>query len=199
VVAAVPAHASTSTQALEREVLAQARVIRADVDARYRVVPGRKLAVTEATTTGVVHSITLVTDWLDWRVVPADNGIYYAICSARARCPYPGRSAAWPVESFLPCRQALELALRTFLETSASLVVVALPTKRPVWIVFEREELLTEIDARAALDQLEGDPAAIDRPLLELIDRLTRPRLFVPLPVLPPPDDTIYAVRLVIP
>ena len=198
-VAAVPAQAATSASALERGALAQARVIRAEVDARYRHVPARKLAVTEATPTGVVQSITLITDWLDWHVVPANNGIYYAICSARARCPYPVLSAAWPAVAILPRRQALELALRTFLETTVSLVVVALPTARPVWVVFGRDDFLTDIDARVVLDQLEGDPAIIDRPLLEFVDRLTRPRLFLPLPILPPPDDTIYAVRLVVP
>jgi hypothetical protein len=172
-------------------------VIRAEVDARYRLVPGRKLAVTEATTTAVVQSLTLVTDLLELpRVVPADNGIYFAICSARARCPYPARSAAWPTVAFLPRRQALELALRTLLETSVSLVVVALPTAQPVWVVFERDDLLANTDAPAVLDQLARPPTVINTPLRELVGQLTRPRLFLPLPILPPPDDTIYAVRL---
>jgi hypothetical protein len=198
-VAAVPVYASPTTSELEPDSLTQAREIRIAVDARYRHVPGRKLAVTEATTTGVVQSVTLISDWLEWRIVPADNGIYYAICSARARCPYPARFAAWPAKSLLPRRQALELALRTFLETSASLVVVALPTLRPAWVVFERDDVVTDIDVQRTLDRLEGDPAAMDTPLLELVDRLTRPRLFLPLPILPPPDDTIYAARLLIP
>jgi hypothetical protein len=38
--------------------------------------------------------------------------------------------------------------------------------------------------------------AAVDQPLRQLVGRFTRPRLFVPLPILPPPDDTIYAVPL---
>jgi hypothetical protein len=172
-------------------------VIGAEINARYRLMPGRKLVVTEATSTGVVESLTLVTDPLEpWRVVPADNGIYFAICSARAKCPYPVGSAAWPAVAFLPRRQGLELALRTFLETSVSLVVVALPTAQPVWIVFERDDLLANINAPAVVDQLARPPAAINPPLRELVDRLTRPRLFRPLPILPPPDDTIYAVRL---
>ena len=131
-----------------------------------------------------------------WSSLTADNGIYFAICSARATCPYPARSAAWRVGTFLPRRQALELALRTFLETFVSLVVVALPTAEPVWVVFERGDLLANIDARAVLDQLAWHPAVIDPPLRELVGRLTRPRLFVPLPILPPPDDTIYAAPL---
>ncbi len=191
-------------------------MIRAEVDARYRLVPGRKLAVTEATSTAVVESFTLLTDPFEpLRVVPADNGIYFAICSARAKCPYPARSAAWPAVAFLPRRQALELALRTLLKTSVSLVVVALPTAQPVWVIFERDDLLANIDAPAVLDQLAKPPAVIDRPLrdlvgqltrprLFLIDRplrdlvgqLTRPRLFLPIPILPPPRDTINAVSL---
>jgi hypothetical protein len=77
-----------------------------------------------------------------------------------------------------------------------SLVVVALPTAEPVWVVFERDDLLATIDAAAVLVQLAGPAAVFDTALRELVDRLTRPRLFVPIPVLPPPDDTIVAVRL---
>jgi hypothetical protein len=193
-VAGVPPSATAS--GLEPEALAQARVIRAEVNAGYRLVPGRKLVVTEATSTEVVKSLTLMTDWLEPpQVVPADNGIYFAICSARATCPYPVRSAAWPAAAFLPRREALELGLRTLVETSVSLVVVALPTSKPVWVVFQRE-LLATIDARAVLDQLSSHPAVLDSTLRELLLRLTRPRLFCPLPILPPLDDTIYAVQL---
>ena len=196
-VAALPAPASATTSALVPEALARARVIRAEVNARYRLLPGRKLVVTEATSTGVVQSFTLVSDRLEpWRAVPADNGIYFAICSARAICPYPARSAAWPAAAYQPRRQALELALRTFLETSVSLVVVALPTAEPVWVVFERDDLVAKIDALAVLDLLATRPALPDSELRNLVDRLTRPRLFLPLPILPPPPDTIYAVRL---
>jgi hypothetical protein len=77
-----------------------------------------------------------------------------------------------------------------------SLVVVALPTAEPVWVVFERDDLLAGIDAAAVLVQLAVPAAVIDTPHRELVDRLTRPRLFVPIPILPPPDDTIAAVRL---
>jgi hypothetical protein len=194
--AAVPAHSSATRAALEPQALTRARAIRAEVSARYRHLPGRKLVVTEATTTGVVETLTLVTDWLDPHVVPADNGIYFAICSLRARCPYPARSAAWRALAFLPRRQALELALRTFLETSVSLVVVALPTAEPVWVVFERDDLLSNIDGPTVLEQLASSRASVQPPLRELVDQLTRPGLFVPLPILPPPDDTIYATRL---
>lgn len=201
-VAALPAPASATTSTLAPQALTRARVVRAEINARYRLMPGRKLVVTEATSTGVVDSFTLVTDPLEpWRVVPADNGIYFAICSLRAKCPYQraARSAAWPATAFRPRRQALELALHTFLETSVSLVIVALPTAEPVWVVFERDDLLANIDTPAVLDQLAGNPARADTELLDLVDRLTRPRLFLPIPILPPPRDTIYAVRLSVP
>ena len=185
-----------TASALEPAALTHAVVIRAEVDARYRLVPGRKLAVTEATSTAVVESFTLLTDPFEpLRVLPADNGIYFAICSARARCPYPARSAAWPTVAFLPRRQALELALRTLVETSVSLVVVALPTAQPVWVIFERDDLAS-IDPPAVLDQLARPPAVIETPLRDLVGQLTRPRLFLPIPILPPPPDTIYAVSL---
>jgi hypothetical protein len=193
--AAVAALSSSTAAALEPDAVTRARAIRAELNARYRLLPGRRLVVTEATTTGVVETLTLVTDWLDPRVVRAENGIYFAICSLRARCPYPPRSTAWRALAFLPRRQALELALRAFVETPVSLVVVALPTREPVWVVFERD-FLTEIDAPTVLEQLAASGASVPPALRTVVDQLTRSRLFVPLPVLPPPDDTIYAIRL---
>jgi hypothetical protein len=195
--AAICAGPAPATDSLEPDALQRARVIRAEVDSRYRRLPGRKLRVTEATGTGVVQSLTLITDWLDVpHVVPADNGIYFAICSARAKCPYPAQSAAWHAAAVLPRRQALELALRTFLETSATLVVVALPTAEPTWVVFQRDDLLASIDASSVLEQLAGQPAIAQTSLRDLVRTVTRPRLFLPLPILPPPDHTIYAVQL---
>src|SRR6266511_3801096 len=60
-IAAVPAHSSLTGSTPERVALRQARVIRAEVNAKYRLLPGRKLIVTEATATGVVKTLTLVT------------------------------------------------------------------------------------------------------------------------------------------
>src|SRR6266508_3972739 len=136
---------ASSSQVREPEALAHAREIRAEIDVRYRRPHGPRLAVTEASSTGVVDSFTLFGSPLEEpRVVPAENGIYYAICPVRATCPYPGR-AARPATAFLPRRLALELALRTFLETSATVVVVSLPTARFVLLV-ERDELLADVD-----------------------------------------------------
>lgn len=201
-VAAVAAGASATTArsgaaALEPQTLVRARLIGDQVTARYRRVPGRRLVVSETTSTGVVDSFTLVDDWVEPpRVVPATNGIYYAICPARAVCPYPARSASWGRAALLPRRQAVELALRTFLETSADLVVVSLPSAEPTWLVFERTDVLASVDARSAQARLTSDAAGTDAPSTELVRALTGERVFVPLPLLPPPDDTIYAVRL---
>lgn len=190
------AEASPIPPTLDPETLVHARAIQAEVDARYRLLPGRKLAVTEATTTGVLDSLVLMSNPLELpSVVPTNNGIYFAICSARAKCPYPVRRATWSAAAVLPRRQALELALRTFIETPASLVVVSLPTEEPVWTVFVRDELLATVDAPIALAELAPLRAGIGAPLRELVDRLTRPRLFIPIPTLPP-SPTILAVAL---
>lgn len=189
---AVPA----TTASLQPQTLVRAGEIRALVTTRYRVVPGRKLEVTEATSTAVVGSLTLVTESGEFRVVPAENGIYFAICPTRATCPYPARSASRLPNAFPPRRQALELAVRTFLDTSASLVVVALPTAQPVWVVFERDDLFATVDAQAVLAKLIPHTAVTDTTLRELVDRLTRPRLFIPLPILPLPHGTIFAASL---
>lgn len=182
---------------VEPLTLKHAQTIRAQVTARYQRIPGRKLRVTEATTTAVVDSLTLMSGSFEsWRLVPADNGIYYAICPARASCPYPARSASWPLTAALPRRQALELALRTFSETSATLVVVSLPTSSPVWAIFERDELLSTPDLAAVLARLDSDPRTADAALLKLVDQLTRTRLFRPIAILPPSPETILAIDI---
>lgn len=196
-VTAIPAHPATGAAALEPDVLAEARSIRAEVNVRYRGLPGRKLVVAEATSTGVVPSLTLVTDWLQsGHVIAADNGVYFSLCSPRATCPYPARSAAWPDRAFLPRRLALELALRTLAQTSVDLVVVSLPTASPVWVVVERGDLLPSLEMPTAFHLLMSHPAVNDPQLVELVDRITKPRLFVPLFALAPPEGTIFAVSL---
>ena len=161
--------------------LARAEAIGAQVDARYRALPGRGLAVTEASSTGVLESFTLLTpDLLETRVLPADNGIYYAICPLRATCPYPATRFALPAADLVPRRVALELALRTFLETSADVVAVSLPTQRFIVFVVERAELARAVDLPALADALDGDPArALSVSLKGIVDRVTRPRTFL--------------------
>jgi hypothetical protein len=179
-VAAFPVQASPTASALESRSLAHARTIQAQLDARYRLLPGRGLAVTEATSTAVVESFTLLTpDLLEARFLPADNGIWYAICPVRATCPYPARRFARPAADFVPRRLALELAVRTFLETSVDVVAVSLPTPRFIAFIVERKELAREVDLPALTKALRGDPArALSSSLEWVVDRVTRPRIF---------------------
>lgn len=151
------------------ESIADARVIAAQVDARF---PG--LRVTEASSTAVIDSLTLI-DWtVDPRVVSTAEGVYYAVCPVRATCPYPGRKAR-TLSALSPRRVALELAARTFAETSADLVVVSLPTPRFVLLVLERHE----IDADAIVRTLEADAQAEDAETLRaVVDDVTLRSLF---------------------
>jgi hypothetical protein len=121
---AFPVQGSQTASTLEPGSLARAHTIRAQIGARYRALPGGGLAITEASSTGVVESFALLTpDLLETRFLPADNGIYYATCPVRATCPYPARRLARPAADPAPHRLALELALHTFLESSADVVV----------------------------------------------------------------------------
>ena len=188
--ALLPAHASATTSALEPKSLARAQTIRAQLDARYRVLPGRGLAITEATSTGVVESFALLTqDLLETRFVQADNGIYYAICPVRAACPYPARRFARPAADLAPRRLALELALRTFLETSADIVVASLPTPRFIAFVVERNELAQEVDVPTLARALRSAaPRALSASLERVVDRVTRPRVFLAIGLEPTPS-----------
>ena len=148
--------AAAGANALGPRTLAQARAIKTEITARY---VGPKLVVTEASPTDVIESFLVLTpDFLGLRVVSADNGIHYAICPVRATCPYPGSRAARPASAFIPRRQALELALRTFLETSATVVSVSLPTPEYVFFLVERDEL-RGVDMAALAKALAGNPA----------------------------------------
>jgi hypothetical protein len=131
VLAVVTAAATVAgANSLDPRALSQARTIKAEITARYVRTGGPKLAVTEASSTGVIESFLLLTaDFLGLQVVPADNGLHYAICPVRATSPNPGPRSARPASGFAPRRLALELAVRTFLETSASVVSVSLPTR----------------------------------------------------------------------
>jgi len=179
--AAVPAEAFPTASALEPRTLVRAQAIRGQVIARYRLLPGGKLTVTEATSTGSVESFTLLSpDLLETRVLAADNGIYYAICPVRATCPYPTRRFARAAADPVPRRLALELALRTFLETSADVVAVSLPSPRFILFVVERTELAREVDLPTLAKALDGDPSrALSASLEGVVDRVTRARLFL--------------------
>jgi hypothetical protein len=190
IVAAIGAASSASgASATSANSLVRAARIRAEVDARY---PG--LRVTEASSTAVIDSVTLFTAKAEPRVVPAENGIYFSICPIGATCPYPGR-AARPPSAFAPRRLALELAVRTFLETEADLVLVSLPTPRFVLLVFERAEL----DASSISQSIGKAPRGrASSELRNAVDSTTLPRLFAPFALEPCPNgrDTLLALSL---
>jgi hypothetical protein len=99
-----------SPDASPRDSLAVARAegIRLEVSSQYVQPGGRGLEVTEASSTNVVESFTLLSpDLLGARIVPADNGVYYAICPVAATCPYPAGRVARSAASFVPRRIAL--------------------------------------------------------------------------------------------
>jgi hypothetical protein len=175
-----------------------AGAIRDEVNGRIRLVAGAGLAVTEASSTDVLESFTLLSDDLfDARFVMARGGVWYAICPERALCPYPAPWLARPAGDHLVRQVALQLVLRTFLETDAPVVGVALPTPQFVALIVEREELAREVDivavARALGEQPLLDPTlsafawaprahAEPHPqaaLLRTVEELTRPRTYL--------------------
>ncbi len=175
------ARASSTAPELAPQSLQHAQTIRAELDARYRGPRPGGLAVTEASSTGVVESFTLVTsDLLETRVVPAENGIYYAVCPAGATCPYPARRLARPAADLGARRLALELAVRTFLETSVDVVAVSLPTLRFMAFIVERRELANEVELTAVAQALGHEPSqGLSASVQAVVDRVTRPRIFV--------------------
>lgn len=192
--AATTAGGAAGSPSLGPDELAHVRTIRSDLSARY----GPELVVTEASSTGVLESYTLLSPRLDGaRVVLAEGGAYFAICTRGATCPYPTR-ARRPA-AFQPRRLALELAVRTLSETTADLVVVSLPTERYVVLVVERAELVGAVGLPALARALRGHPGRAPAAWLRrIVDRVTRPRLFVPLALEPTPSgrDTLTAMPL---
>lgn len=180
--AASNARASSTASELTPQSLRHAQTIRAELTARYRGPRRGGLTVTEASSTGVVESFTLVKpDLLEARILPAENGIYYAICPARASCPYPSRRLARTAADIGVRTLALELAVRTFLETSVDVVAVSLPTLRFMAFIVQRDEIDLEAVARA----LASGPA---ESVQATVDRLTRPRIFVAVGLEPTPS-----------
>jgi hypothetical protein len=176
----LPALGSPSRPAADSKTLARAQVIRAELNARYGSLPGRSLAVAEASSTSVVESFTLLSSNLqESRTVAAGNGVWYAICPARATCPYPAPRHGRPASAYLPRRLALELAVRTFLETSASVVAVSLPTPGFFTLfVVERNELTGDTDLLPLARAPRQMNASASWPRAT-VDRVTRPRVFV--------------------
>ncbi len=197
-VGTVVSTARGAASATSPATLARAASIRDEVNTRIRLLAGAGLSVTEATSTDMIDSFTLLSeDLLDARFVPARGGVWYTICPDRALCPYPASRLSRPASDRLARRLALELALRTFLETDAPVVGVALPTPHFVAVVLEREELARKVDMSALANALSREPL-LDRPLAALakpldgdrptdtptalqrtVDELTRPRTYL--------------------
>ena len=185
-----PSQASPATTDGLPGRLADARAIRAEVSARAQLLPGVKLVISEPTTTDVVESFVLLSpDLLETRHVPAEHGVWYAIRPARAVCPYRRPRLSRPAADYLPRRIALELAVRTFVETDASVVAVSLPTPRFTAFIVTREELARDVDIPALAQSLcEGPMLAGSAPLRHSVDEFTRRRTFVFLGLEPGPN-----------
>ena len=196
-IAVVPV-ASSSPETSPRDPLAvtQARSIQLEVSSRYVRLGGHGLEVTEASSTGVVESFTLLAaDLTKARIVPADNGVYYAVCPVQRTCPYPARRFAHSAAAFLARRIALELAVRTFQETSADVVAVSLPTRRFVLFIIERREFDQE-DFSSQRAILARNPRLSTPVVRRLIDQVTRPRVYAVMGLEPTSSgrDTVGAV-----
>jgi hypothetical protein len=195
---AAPAIASAPPAPLDSSALNRAQVIRYQVDGRYRGMTGARLDVREATATNGVESFTLLTSDLQHaRIVSADNGIYYAICVVDGPCHAPHPRRAHRSGALLPRRIALELALRTFLETSADVVAVSLPTRFSTLVVIARDEATRDINLVRFANALRRDPvrgsASWSRPVIDLT---TRPRVFTVIGLEPTPSgrETLAAI-----
>jgi hypothetical protein len=187
-VAATPtSHAAPSD--VEPVALTRARTIRSELSSRYL---GQRLVVSEASSTAELASYSLLSpDALTARIVPADNGIYYAICPLRAVCPYAAPKLARPAADLVSRRLALELALRTFLTTSADLVTVSLPTSSYTLFVAQRAELERQVKFATLAKALATGPASkLTTSLANLVDRLTRPRVYAFLSLAPTPEGS---------
>jgi len=95
------------------------------------------ISVSRGSTTAGVATLELV-DPVLWsgRSVPARNGVYFGFCDRG-----PLRPCALGRGAVTARRQAFELALATFRDTAADLVVVGLPQSRTRYalLVFERD------------------------------------------------------------
>jgi hypothetical protein len=180
----------------EPDPVVQAAAVRGDVTARYASAHG--LVVTEASSTAVVGSLTL---WsaagTSVREVRTARGVYYALCPIRATCPFPSRKLARPITAFAPRQAALELAIRSFAETTADPVVVSLPTRRWVLLVLERSELAA-IPAATSIDVHSDLRVATTRATRAAIDELTLRHLYAPFALGTGSDgtETLAAVQL---
>ena len=106
------------------------------------------IPVSPASTTAGVATLELIDPVaLTGRSVPTGNGVHFTLCDRGSLRPCAlGRGAV------AARRQAYELALATLRETTADVVVVALPQSatRHAQLVFERDVLEAGLDPLAA-------------------------------------------------
>jgi hypothetical protein len=175
-------HAAPPTSETMRVRLARADAIRADAHARMQLLPGARLRLAAPTATDEIESFMLLSeDLLGQRFVAAANGLWYSICARRGPCVAPAPRLTRPATDHVARRLALELAVRTFLQTDAPVVAVSLPTPRVVVVVLVREELVREVDLSALGARLRREPlhVAPSAGLRDLVDTLTRPRTYL--------------------
>jgi hypothetical protein len=79
-----------------------------------------------------------------------------------------------------PRRAAFELAVRTFAATEADLVVVSLPTLRPVLVILERSQFPRSLGP-AFIDALTGIPSLPTAKVRCVVDNSILPHLYVPM------------------
>lgn len=145
--------------------LQRAKGITRQVESRDHPAAVRRIDVTDVSLTLVVASIELGANGSQpARSIPADSGVHFAVCPlGTTMCAASGPGVSRLAAS-AALRVGLELALRTFLETQATLVVVSLPRAegRSTALVFERS-FLRGIDADALLRQLGEEATGADR------------------------------------
>jgi hypothetical protein len=162
--------------------LARAQAIRAGAHARMQRLPGAELRLGAPTTTDEIEAFMLLSeDLLGQRFVAAGNGVWYSICARRGPCVAPAPGLARSAADHVARRLALELAVRTFLETDAPVVAVSLPTSRVVVVVLVRDELAREAELDSLASRLRRQPlhVAPSAGLRDLVDTLTRPRTYL--------------------
>jgi hypothetical protein len=171
----------TASETTSPRTLAQARTIRAELNAQLRLTPSLRLRMPEATSTEPVSWFTLLSeDVFERRFVPAQGGVWYSICVAKGPCVSPAPRLTRPAADLTPRRLALELAVRTFLETDAPVVGVSLPTPRFVAVILERDELERTTDMESLARTLQEEPLRAPSASLQLtVDELTRPRTYL--------------------
>ena len=175
-------HAAPPTSESVSVRLERAETIRADAHARLHLLPGAQLRLAAPTTMDEIESFMLLSeDLLGQHFVAAANGVWYSICARRGPCVAPARRLTRPAADHVARRLALELAVRTFLETDASVVAVSLPTPRVVVVVLVREELARGADLDSLASMLRRQPVHVapSAGLRDLVDTLTRPRTYL--------------------